>query len=491
MVRFLPTLPLLVWALAAPALAQTCRLSVAGLNRNRAVAGPVNAECPGTPVHSSPFGNWGVSSNFGPKRNGHQFDGWCHDTRVCDNSGSCKTVCADGWYEWNSCTGDPLYRPPNPTLYNANNGTAQVSTTGVNVLGTIQVDVPVSCPVDSDGDGAPDKGGCADVKSYAGPQNFMSLYELDPVCCDDLIQTVYFPATPAPLNCDVWGCGPGGSEWVQPSSYDSPAAPAKVFAEFATAVNWGAFVDSNRMCRVSTTMLAGVSAASFAGPAVAPDSIGTVFGDNLAPVIEQARSVPLPTSLAGASLSITDNAGTRRAVPLFFVSPKQINFLVPAGLRAGPATLQFFRGDVQAMTGRVQIDTVAPGLFTAAYNGQGVAAAVAIRVAPDGTQTSQLVFQCAGPGVCAAVPIDMGGTAEQTFLVLYGTGIRGNTGLTSVSVTIGGEHGRVDYAGAQPQFTGLDQVNVLVPPGLRGRGEVDVVLTVAAKTANTVRVAFR
>ena len=65
---------------------QVCRLSVAGLNRARRVVGNIHAECPEV-VHTAPFGNWGVTSNFGSKNNTHQFDGWCHDTRVCDNAG--------------------------------------------------------------------------------------------------------------------------------------------------------------------------------------------------------------------------------------------------------------------------------------------------------------------------------------------------------------------------------------------------------------------
>ena len=65
---------------------QTCRVSVAGLNRARKVTGAVHAECPQDVVHSPPFGNWGVCSNYGSKHDGHQFDGWCHEAVICDNS---------------------------------------------------------------------------------------------------------------------------------------------------------------------------------------------------------------------------------------------------------------------------------------------------------------------------------------------------------------------------------------------------------------------
>jgi hypothetical protein len=92
--------------------AQVCRLSVAGLNRARKVTGPIHAECTREVVHSAPFGNWGVSSNFGSKHDGHQFDGWCHDQLSCDKDGVCRLDCLDGWYEWNSCTDDSAVVDP-------------------------------------------------------------------------------------------------------------------------------------------------------------------------------------------------------------------------------------------------------------------------------------------------------------------------------------------------------------------------------------------
>jgi len=44
------------------------------------------------------------------------------------------------------------------------------------------------------------------------------------------------------------------------------------------------------------------------------------------------------------------------------------------------------------------------------------------------------------------------------------------------------------YAGPQPSFEGLDQVNVQLPVTLGGSGEVNVVLTVDGQTANVVTI---
>lgn len=49
----------------------------------------------------------------------------------------------------------------------------------------------------------------------------------------------------------------------------------------------------------------------------------------------------------------------------------------------------------------------------------------------------------------------------------------------------------MSFAGKHQDFEGLDQVNVLVPRSLMGRGEVDVLLTVEAQMANPVRIQIK
>jgi uncharacterized protein (TIGR03437 family) len=327
--------------------------------------------------------------------------------------------------------------------------------------------------------------------SYTSTTNFMTLYELDPVCCDDLIQTLYFPTTKVQLACDVWGCAPAGSDWVAPTAYDSPASPPKAFAELATVVNWGALINTGNACRFSVGLLNAVSAASLRGPALAPDLIGSVFGDSLAPAEAQAGALPLPVSLAGVSLRVTDSAGASVLASLFYAGPRQINFLTPSGLRTGSIVLELLRGGAATASGRAQLDPVSPGLFTAGQKGGGAASAVAVRISPDGSVTSWLTFRCSEPGVCKPEPIDLGTPADRTYLVLYGTGLRGNTDLTRITVAVAGGRAQVLYAGPQSEYPGLDQVNILVPDNLRGAGTVDLTLNVAGKDANVVQVAFR
>lgn len=491
-IRILQSLVVVATMLAPPSEGQVCRLSVAGLNQSRRVMGNVHAECPEFLGHSAPFGNWGVTSNFGSKGNSHQFDGWCHDTRVCDNAGHCGTDCTDGWYEWNSCTDDALYRPPNCTLFNAENCTGQVTNTSINVHGTKYVDVPVRCPSSSNGNVVLDQGGCNDVKQYSSGTNFMSLYELDPVCCDELVQSIYYPEATIPLACDALGCASAISPWLQPARWDSPATPAKVNAELAVIVNWGAFVDSSGACRVPSASTRAVSGASFTGPNVAGESIVTLFGNQLAPVTAQTSGATLPSTLGGITVDVRDSRGTVRQAGLSYTSPTQVNLVLPAGLALGSATVLIYNGVVVRSTGSLQVEALSPALFTANSDGKGAPAALAMRVSPDGTTVVQPVFQCTGgAGSCVPAPIDLGLPQDQTYLLLFGTGIRNRSSLTSVAVTVGGENARVEYAGAQSEFAGLDQVNAVIPNDLKGRGPVDLVLTVASKPANVVQLVFR
>jgi uncharacterized protein (TIGR03437 family) len=222
------------------------------------------------------------------------------------------------------------------------------------------------------------------------------------------------------------------------------------------------------------------------GAVIAPNSIASAFGRQIGASTVQATTLPLPTTLGGVTLGITDSTNAAKMAGLFYVSPNQINFVVPDGVKTGNATVKIVNGSGN-VSANIQIATVAPGLFTANGAGVGVAAAIAIR-RDIATQTDNAVpvYQCDANG-CSSVGIGVGPDA-QTFLELFGTGIRGRSSLANVTATIGGEHVDVLFAGAQGQFPGLDQVNLSVPLNLHAEGETDVVLTVDGHVANTVRV---
>ena len=241
--------------------------------------------------------------------------------------------------------------------------------------------------------------------------------------------------------------------------------------------------------RIATASATNVSAASYGGTALASESIVTAFGSNLATGTEAATDIPLPTSLAGTTVRVQVGAGMERLAQLFFVSPTQVNYQIPPGTVADEATILITSGDGSAAIETKRIAAVAPGLFSANANGQGVAAALALRVKSDGGRNYEPVAEFdATQNKFVFVPIDLGPETDQVFLILFGTGIRARGDLSSVAASLGGTGCEVLFAGSQNEFVGLDQVNLRLPRSLAGRGEVDIALAVDGKAANIVKV---
>ena len=157
-------------------------------------------------------------------------------------------------------------------------------------------------------------------------------------------------------------------------------------------------------------------------------------------------------------------------------------------LRSGAAQFVVTNGSSQPDVSAGQWPLGILRLFSLNGSGTGVAAATAIRtqVNDPKAQSPVPVFQCTR-STCVAVPIDLGVDAP-IYLTLYGTGIRGRSALANVSVTIGGVAVPAQYAGLTPNFTGLDQVNVPLPLSLRGKGLVNVTVTVDGLTSNAVMI---
>jgi virginiamycin B lyase len=253
---------------------------------------------------------------------------------------------------------------------------------------------------------------------------------------------------------------------------------------------WIACSGVNRVGRVSVALpVASVSAASFVAGAVAAESIVAAFGSRLATATLAGTTLPLPTELANTRVSVRDSAGAVRDAPLFFVSPAQVNYLMPAATASGAATITITSGDGSLSIGAAQLATVAPGLFAANADGRGVAAANVLRIKADNSQSYEpaAVFDAAQNRFVARA-IDLGPESDRVFLILFGSGLRFRSALSTVTVRIGGVDVAVSFAGAQGDFAGLDQVNLLLPRSLAGRGEVDLVLTVDGRVANTVTV---
>ena len=226
-----------------------------------------------------------------------------------------------------------------------------------------------------------------------------------------------------------------------------------------------------------------VSAATWSTPQIAPGELAVAFGQNMAPGTPDEIFGPLPTTYYGNSVSIVDSASKTWPALLNFVSPDQVTFTVPSGVATGAATVNVVSSDGTQTASNIQIAAVAPALFT--LNGSELAAAETITVAANGTQTYGSTYQATTGAELAASPINV--STGTVYLVLYGTGLDAAT-VANTTVTVNGVSAQVFYAGTQNLFGGLDQVNVLLPSSLAGKGTVEVQLTSNGVAANAVQV---
>lgn len=234
-----------------------------------------------------------------------------------------------------------------------------------------------------------------------------------------------------------------------------------------------------------------VSAASFAGlpSTIAKNSIVAAFGTELATGARAADTQPLPTTLLSTTVTVN---GT--PAPLFFVSPNQINYLIPANITDGPAevevTMTSASGDQIVSRGQMNIASASPAIFTASSSGTGAPAALTGRV----NDSNQFVYDSTfpfgpdplHPGQFLPAPIDAGTLDRPGFLVLFCTGAL-NAPAGSVKAVIGGMQVPVTPFPA-PGFTGLDQINLPIPISLKNQGIVDLNIVANGVSSNTVNV---
>jgi uncharacterized protein (TIGR03437 family) len=230
-----------------------------------------------------------------------------------------------------------------------------------------------------------------------------------------------------------------------------------------------------------------VSAANPAAVAIAPGSLATAYGKDLANKNAGGTSLPLPTKFGGTSVSIMDSSANTTLAPLLYVSPGQVNFEVPPGVATGAATVTVASGDGTQSIANVQIATVAPGLFE--LNSAGLAAAYVILYHANGTQTVEQVYTVTG-GDVVATPVSLGSSTDKPYLFLFGTGFEA-AGTAGVKVSIGGTNVPVTFAGSQGGFVGLDQANVELPASLAGTGKVTIQLTAEGLAANAVNITIK
>ncbi len=280
-----------------------------------------------------------------------------------------------------------------------------------------------------------------------------------------IIRPYYFPGTVQSVDGIVDSAG----IQYQTVSFSGPSAPAAAPA------------------------LTAVSAATYLAGPLAVGSIAAAFGARLSTDTQMPQAGQIFISSPGTSVAIQDSAGARWAPSLYFASPSQVNFLVPANAAPGFAVITITAKDGVAASGQLQIAPVSPGIFQL-DTGTALAAANVVRVKADQSQSFESVYQVGLADEVRALPIDLGPATEQVYLTLWGTGI---FNAKSVAVTVGGQEVGVLYWGPQRlsagvNLVGVEQVNIgPLPRALAGAGRVNIVLAADGQTASPVQVSIK
>ncbi|MCC6587115.1 MAG: hypothetical protein IT168_10520 [Bryobacterales bacterium] len=203
-------------------------------------------------------------------------------------------------------------------------------------------------------------------------------------------------------------------------------------------------------CGAASTGLAGsavVDGVSFSKPVLVPNSIATLFGSNLSSATVSAAAGPVE-ELGGVGLRL---CGVRPK--LFFVSPKQINFLVPTECTAGRHRLTL---NDQLMQ---EVAVVSSALSLAVVGGGESGVPLGFATLVNGSSRTDIpLFTCDDKGSCMAAKIEASG-ASDLYLALYGTGL-GDAAKERIVARLGDEAGEVLFAGPHPQYPGMDQINI-------------------------------
>jgi uncharacterized protein (TIGR03437 family) len=197
------------------------------------------------------------------------------------------------------------------------------------------------------------------------------------------------------------------------------------------------------------------AATQTAGP-LAPNTLATMYGSNLAFDTVTASTLvggALPVSLDGVTLSVGNVAA-----PLLFVSPGQVNFIVPYNLIAGPVNVYLARQNVAGPLVAIQLDATAPGLFP--WDGNE-----AIATHLNGSLISPSAPAHAGE-IVVVYAAGLGRTSPDTSSGHIAGSAATIMPAAQMQVLLNGtacSAASVLYAGLAPGFAGLYQINLVLP----------------------------
>jgi len=230
---------------------------------------------------------------------------------------------------------------------------------------------------------------------------------------------------------------------------------------------------------IQTPIILAVTNAGSFHPSGAPGALMTIFGRALSDAVYQPSTLPLPQTLGPTSVTVNG-----APVPLYYVSPTQINFQMPSGQAVGTPTVVVTNAALKASSPGfpVILTAVDPGLFVtpdgrAAALNQDLSVHTAATPQPAG---AIILVYLTGQGATTP-PVPDGVPAPASPLSL----VNGQ-----VTAQIGGKPADVVFAGLAPGLVGGTQVNLRIPQGL-APGNQPVFITINGVPSNAGLISVR
>jgi uncharacterized protein (TIGR03437 family) len=249
----------------------------------------------------------------------------------------------------------------------------------------------------------------------------------------------------------------------------------------------------------------------FARREVAPGSIASGFGWNLADTQLGASSLPLPLTLGGTRYDFermdieqipdgsfstqagNDPRGVTVSAPLFFASPGQVNLQIPWELAGqSEATYTVNLNGVGSFTRTLELATYSPGIFVIGQSqGAVLIANTDILVAPAGSIPGRTTRPAAVGEFITIFCTGLGPVTNQppSGQPASGSPLSQTTGTPTV--TIGGISVPIAFSGLAPGFVGLYQVNVQIPAGVTPGNAVPIIINIGGIVSNTATIAVQ
>ena len=233
------------------------------------------------------------------------------------------------------------------------------------------------------------------------------------------------------------------------------------------------------------------------GQTLAPGEIVALFGEQLITgAAAQAGSLPLGTSLGGASVTVNG-----QPAPVYYVSANQIDFLIPYGTAAGDALVSVTRAGQAGNIVSATVAPVAPRILPLGIGNYGnivlasdlvtrpIPATPGIASRPAKTGTDSLVIYALGLGVTTPPVADgVGAPASQPLAqaspVQVFLGPLNTSGAVTAVIT-------PLFAGLTPGLVGLYQINATIPALSPVGDAVPLTLQMGTVNSNTVAVAIQ